>query len=294
MGEPMLHCVACHRRFGSGERRTLIHGNQYCMDCAPSVRAAYQAGSNMNHLAMERLDAKRRLNRLRWEAERKIAGLEAKQWGPGRITRAWDRSAPIMSADGCVACGKTGPTRTLICGDCAAKYPGLPWQPIRVDTTPKTLWSPTAVRGLRVWSISHRGVLQGHGGFNWGPGTNEARHEGQDPKEHGLIPRSGCMCGFYAREPSRFMERHMPRFHVRNAVGEVAMWGRVIEHDYGYRAQYARIERVLLTEYNEHVVARYGADRVWVLTEEQWRRGDTSALIRVMFADMLPPEATDE
>lgn len=49
-------------------------------------------------------------------------------------------------------------------------------------------------------------------------------------------PRSGCKCGLYAvSDPSPVLQ---PSDDARFVVGRIALWGKVIRHERGYRAQY--------------------------------------------------------
>lgn len=55
-----------------------------------------------------------------------------------------------------------------------------------------------------------------------------------------VAPVKGCACGIYAyAEPERVMES-VEGAVFRRVVGEVEMWGKVWEHDLGYRAEFAR------------------------------------------------------
>lgn len=57
--------------------------------------------------------------------------------------------------------------------------------------------------------------------------------------DHGAAPSLGCSCGCYA-----FTIAHMERYGleletVQPVVGRVALWGTVVESEWGFRAQYA-------------------------------------------------------
>lgn len=61
---------------------------------------------------------------------------------------------------------------------------------------------------------------------------------------HGPAPGVSCVCGIYAwKEPSQLRGAARARPSV---VGTVALWGRVIEHDGGYRAEHAYPQRLRL------------------------------------------------
>jgi len=59
----------------------------------------------------------------------------------------------------------------------------------------------------------------------------------------GIAPHPGCACGWYA------MRKPIPGIHeaLGPVYGEVALWGKVIAHEYGYRAEYAWPIRVFFS-----------------------------------------------
>jgi hypothetical protein len=62
------------------------------------------------------------------------------------------------------------------------------------------------------------------------------------PCRDGPSPALGCSCGIYAtstlRDPGAAW-RSGPHYE-HHMIGAVALWGRVVEHEHGYRAQHAR------------------------------------------------------
>jgi hypothetical protein len=98
------------------------------------------------------------------------------------------------------------------------------------------------ISAWRVWSTSlHRGEVRldsptqrgKHG--RWVPGQALEAH---CPRGCLHAPTLNCQCGIYACK-TRDQAVARARFMPRAAIGEVALWGRVIEHQDGYRAQYA-------------------------------------------------------
>ncbi len=88
----------------------------------------------------------------------------------------------------------------------------------------------------RIWRIGHN-RLASLNGYVWKPGTNGPAH--------GVDVGSG---GYYAfKELSGALElsggRHSSRHGRRHsyAVGKVSLWGEIVEHEFGYRAQFAKI-----------------------------------------------------
>ncbi len=69
-------------------------------------------------------------------------------------------------------------------------------------------------------------------GWNWRIGYREIMH----PPIHTAAPGEDCVCGIYALK-GRDMGSHY--VSSASAWGEVYLWGKVIEGEYGYRAQYA-------------------------------------------------------
>jgi hypothetical protein len=113
--------------------------------------------------------------------------------------------------------------------------------------------APDAVEplvGWRYWKVTSGGLasLNVDGGY-WPPGApHEATCKGVPvPTLRGphVVPCEWCGCGIYAARDLETLKQLVYPFtdslfrRRRIAVGEVALWGRVIEGERGYRAQYA-------------------------------------------------------
>lgn len=72
--------------------------------------------------------------------------------------------------------------------------------------------------------------------YTWPPGV---RSESRCSKHYFASPHLECKCGFYAVKSRRDIPLRHPTPHVATVVGTVSLWGRVVEHELGYRAQYA-------------------------------------------------------
>ena len=59
-------------------------------------------------------------------------------------------------------------------------------------------------------------------------------------------PVPGCTCGIYASSSLRNLVTSTPSMPAVSAVGTVALWGRVIEHERGWRAEFAYPDRLTL------------------------------------------------
>lgn len=69
-------------------------------------------------------------------------------------------------------------------------------------------------------------------------------HDELDHRPTTLVPVWGCTCGYYACHPKTFLAylreaQLCLRVGERIIIGTVALWGRVVTHQEGYRAQYA-------------------------------------------------------
>ena len=76
----------------------------------------------------------------------------------------------------------------------------------------------------------------------WGPYSMQS-----GPK---LIPHAGyeapipeCGCGFYALKTLQYLEAWLEHRKPNIVIGEVYLWGKIIDCLYGYRAQYAYPKR---------------------------------------------------
>lgn len=103
-------------------------------------------------------------------------------------------------------------------------------------------WSPTPIRGFRVWRIEDNGVLGNQ--MRWSTETMVAKClqnvPGQDVP-HSVERCGPPPCGIYAvKELDRFAPALANGTVARSVVGVVAMTGKVVEHEIGFRAEKAR------------------------------------------------------
>jgi hypothetical protein len=102
------------------------------------------------------------------------------------------------------------------------------------------------VVGWRAWRLRRGadGTLRLQPAFRgspWGP-REPVRAECVRRRRHGA-PKRRCTCGLYGFRDGREVGLGGTRLA---AVGQVSMWGRVVEHDLGYRAQLAYPARLRL------------------------------------------------
>lgn len=105
-------------------------------------------------------------------------------------------------------------------------------------------WSPTPILGYRVWAIDDRDRVVGAAGHHWDRPTLRAScadaAPGDDlPHTDRSCSRLGHGCGIYAAKSPVDLQD----FHPGSAwiLGTVAMSGKVVEHDTGYRAATATV-----------------------------------------------------
>src|SRR4051812_35893805 len=98
------------------------------------------------------------------------------------------------------------------------------------------------IRAWRVWRASIDGVA-GHATLRsladrWTPWRPGEALEARSPSGAHLAPSAECTCGVYAHKTRTAAIKHAHT--VAGAIlGEVELWGKVVEHEHGYRAQYA-------------------------------------------------------
>lgn len=106
-----------------------------------------------------------------------------------------------------------------------------------------------AIAGWRIWNLSRDGAgprLQpaGSGVDPWEPRRRvEARCGVPALLTVGIGPHKApdirCRCGIYASRSLDEFERPRPAWPPSPVVGTVALWGTVVEHERGWRAQFA-------------------------------------------------------
>lgn len=154
--------------------------------------------------------------------------------GCGQVESFDIRPGAVFTELRCALCGYLGPV--------SINHPE-PELELSFDTEP--------IIGWRVWTIRlyerRGGIIEHHlhalnsGGGHWRPGQRmeaECRHGIHD------APWPSCQCGLWAVRDRETAEQQQtwgatPSVSGWTCVGKVAMWGRVLEFERGYRAQYA-------------------------------------------------------
>lgn len=124
--------------------------------------------------------------------------------------------------------------------------------PLEHDTEPIEGWRAWRLRrtedGLRIAPTTPRP--------DWEPGVPiHATCSGAHTREYMIYnpelaefhrsPEPGCTCGIHAMKDPRRLRRSRPG-KTAGVIGTVAMWGRVIEHTKGWRAEFAYPARLRL------------------------------------------------
>jgi hypothetical protein len=131
------------------------------------------------------------------------------------------------------------------------------------------------IEGWRAWRL----VRRAGGGFGLGslfspeerwPARAATRAVCAAEGSYHLAPAMDCRCGYYAYADRRRLAGMSRRSAV---IGSVAMWGNVVGHDFGFRAEYAYPQRLRLVCGR---CLRIGRDRSarWVVE----RRDETGAV----------------
>jgi hypothetical protein len=114
-----------------------------------------------------------------------------------------------------------------------------------VDARPETLTEP--IHAWRTWLLEgspdgcHVRLLPLFGDGRPWPVLEPARATCAWHRRH-LVPDPDCTCGLYAVNRSDDLRRS----RAPAVLGSVALWGRVVEHAYGYRAELAYPQRLRL------------------------------------------------
>jgi len=208
-----------------------------------------------------RRDEEARARRLHEEFERAVVGVAARAASWARAVSPPDiagRTAPVAPAVPLprknarkAASAVAAPTQTTMPGaprPSRAKAPAKPRRARRPRSPAAPLpefWSPTAVLGFRMWDL--RGKL--HGAWRaWQSPVYEARclagqTDGDDDVPHTDGRCGPPPCGLYCfKEPEQLLAAFgLPGGSNRIVAGLVALSGKVVEHERGYRAKQARV-----------------------------------------------------
>ncbi|NOY56247.1 MAG: hypothetical protein GXP34_09710 [Actinobacteria bacterium] len=113
----------------------------------------------------------------------------------------------------------------------------------RIEREHAEAWSPAPVLGYRIWKLTRDGL---HGvRVRWnGPTLDAACSHGSDgdeiPHTDGRCGRLGC--GVYAaKDVHELLQQFVARERRGFAAGVVALTGKVVEHERGYRAAHASV-----------------------------------------------------
>lgn len=149
-------------------------------------------------------------------------------------------------------------------------------------------WSPTPIRGFRVWRIEDGSVMGNQ--VHWTETSLSSvclRDVPGDDVPHSVERCGPPACGIYAVKHLSMLPEEVAAGRIkRSIVGVVALSGKVIEHELGYRAEHARVVaavandagRILITDDPEHLDALFH-DPLHVLSRRGKRnRSDESTV----------------
>lgn len=111
-------------------------------------------------------------------------------------------------------------------------------------------WSPTPVLGYRIWAMSDDGLYGVR--TRWDKPRLSATCQTTDdtnevPHSDGRCGRLGC--GIYAaKSPDALLEEFAPALKSAFAAGLIALEGKVVEHEHGYRGAEATVLAIAAVE----------------------------------------------
>lgn len=104
--------------------------------------------------------------------------------------------------------------------------------------------------GYRAWRLDAAGHLQSpyayvSSGVCW---PSKRPLVAKCTYEDHQAPSEECDCGIYTKATLQGVRKHFWTDSANLVFGEVALWGKVVEHDDGYRAQYAYPTRLFVAK----------------------------------------------
>jgi hypothetical protein len=110
------------------------------------------------------------------------------------------------------------------------------------------------IAGYRVWRVANGRLLGPSRGAGWpADGPLWAWCPRSSLYDERPVPHARCECGIYAMRSAGSLGRlvaagpRVARSNPELVLGEVYLWGRVFEHDLGWRAEWARPAGLYLT-----------------------------------------------
>jgi len=97
--------------------------------------------------------------------------------------------------------------------------------------------------GYKVWQLDGNSLISTAMDYEWRKGENIATHSDDDIYHHPLgenVPVLQCLCGFYAMKSPEELKGFLTE-GSSHIMGRVALYGKVIECELGYRAEKAQI-----------------------------------------------------
>lgn len=116
--------------------------------------------------------------------------------------------------------------------------------------------------GWRYWRVEGSALTSLTRSVYW-PARNRYEADCRLVARHGAVPAAGCHCGIYAAKTlDTLKELATPNVRLPLVVGKVALWGRVIPAERGYRAQYGYPKQLWLVWESLEPLEQPGAQRI--------------------------------
>lgn len=90
--------------------------------------------------------------------------------------------------------------------------------------------------GWRGWRIHGKRLVSVNGGEVWEPGEPFTA-TCQKGRRHKHVPWTACSCGIYVTKTLKKLRAN--GYHNEGALGQVAVWGHMVDGGDGYRAEFA-------------------------------------------------------
>lgn len=116
--------------------------------------------------------------------------------------------------------------------------------------------------GWRYWRVESSALTSLTRSVYWPP-LKRYEADCRLSARHGPVPAAQCHCGIYAaKDLDTLKELATPNVRLPLVVGKVALWGRVIPAERGYRAQYGYPKRLWLVWESLEPLEQPGARRI--------------------------------
>lgn len=112
---------------------------------------------------------------------------------------------------------------------------------------------PEAIIGWRSWAVSGGRLTSLGFETRWPVGSELKARCSDMPNSQHRSPQQRCGCGIYALKSLKILRRS--NYFGYECFGQVALWGRIIEGEDGYRAEFAYPKVIYVSYLNYKLVS---------------------------------------